>query len=429
MLEIGTSEFDFDRALDLIEPVPSGSDSSISAPEYSDFPAEEFSQRYRRLQTLMAASGFDAILATQEENVRYFSGYLTVLWVSKFRPLVAILPAESDVPPGLLVPGQERGNAELTSWIGDVFAYPPALAPIDHLVAELQKRDLHKGRLGIELGFGQRLGMNQMQFQSLLAALPDATFADATPLMEAVRMLKSELEIERIARACEITCAGVEAGWRNLREGMSERELAAVMAAAMFQSGAEVGTKPSLFGTLAGERWRLANAVPSDYQVRRGDLILVDGGASFRGYVCDLIRQASLGPPTQAQREWFGITVDANNAAIQSIAPGVLAHQVYDAAMERLAARGVTEENWLSIVGHGIGADIHELPWLGERDIVYSAGTRIRESMVLCVEPRIVAPDALGVPGHFIVEDVVVVEASGARVLTKQLSKELWVAD
>jgi Xaa-Pro aminopeptidase len=294
---------------------------------------------------------------------------------------------------------------------------------------ELRRRGLDRGRLGIELGFGQRIGMNQEQLDELVSLLPDAEFVDATPLMETVRMLKSAEEIRRLERAAAISLAGIEQGWKALRTGMTERDVVGAMASAMFAEGAEVGPKGVQLGIMAGERWRLSNAVPSSYVLKQDDLILVDGGASYRGYVCDLIRQAKLGPLTAEQERWFTAALASLDGAVAAIRPGVRAHEVYDAALAVLDEHGLAEFNRMNIVGHGIGADIHELPWLGERDKVYSASTRLREGMVLSVEPGLLPPADVPVVGHFILEEVVVVTETGTRLLTAGLPKDVWIAE
>lgn len=429
MISFRSEPYDFNAALDLIEGI--GADAfpvELATPIYADFPGAEFARRYARLRRLMEAESIDAVIPTQEENVRYFTGYLSILWMSRFRPVVAILPADPSVPAGLAVSGQERANVETTSWVPGFFAFPPQEPPIAAIAGQLRERGLDRGRVGIELGFGQRLGMNQEQLQELVQLLPDVEFVDATPLMETVRMLKSPEEIARLERAALISLQGIEAGWRALRSGISERDVVGTMATEMFARGAEVGAKGVQLGIMAGDRWRQSNSVPSGYVLKDDDLVLVDGGASYRGYVCDLIRQAKLGPLRDDQQRWFDAALESLDAAVAAIAPGVPGYDVYQAALDSLQENGLAQHNRMNIVGHGIGADIHELPWIGERDRVYSADTRLREGMVLSIEPGLLPPVDSDVVGHFILEEVVAVTATGTRLLTSGLSKDVWIA-
>jgi Xaa-Pro dipeptidase len=414
----------FNQMLDRIEKVEGG-DLDLRTPDYADFPGREFGRRYSRLRILMEDQGIDLALLSQEENVRYFTGYLTVLWVSRFRPLVGLLPRDPGLGAGVVVSHQEMGNALATSWVPRPVSFPAQEPPIPFIVREIRERSLDRSRIGIELGFGQRLGMNLEQWRELVTSLPEATFLDITPLTQAVRMLKSPMEIERIRRACAISEGGVRAGWEAVHEGTSEREIVQIMSARMAELGAEVGSKPSFFGVLAGERWQLANAVASEYRVKAGDLILVDGGGTYRGYTCDFIRQACVGRCDLAQRRWFDAVIGANQAAVAAVRPGVTAEGVYAAALQYLSERGMADGNRMNIIGHGIGMDVHELPWLGEQNLVYSSETTLRSGMTLCIEPGVVSPSG-DPPGQFIVEDVILVTTDGARVLTDTLGKQVW---
>jgi Xaa-Pro aminopeptidase len=420
---LGDGAYDFNAALDAIKGV--GPTDDLQTPEHAEFGAPEYSRRVNRLRALMNAEGMDAVLATQEENVRYFSGYLTMLWVSRFRPVVAVLPQEG--PAALVVSGQEVGNANLTSWIEEAAPFPPQEPPVAFIVRELVSRGLTKGRIGIELGFGQRTGMSYHQLHELAELLPDAEIVDATPLMQSVRMLKSPEEISRLRRAADISSSGVAAAWGALREGQTEREILQAIGSSIFADGAEMGTHRSFFAVMAGDRWQLSNAVASGYALRTGDSVVVDGGASYGGYACDFIRHASLGEPAAEHRRWYDASVAATEAAIEAIRPGVEARAVYDVGIDVLARAGFAAHNRMNIIGHGIGADVHELPWVGD-ETVFTADTILHEGMVLCIEPGTSPPAASALRSQFIVEEEVEVTANGTNLLTSCLDKEIWVA-
>jgi Xaa-Pro aminopeptidase len=210
---------------------------------------------------------------------------------------------------------------------------------------------------------------------------------------------------------------------------MTEKELASVMASTMYAEGAEFGAQPSFLVIMSGpDRYQTVNALASDKPVEEGDLVLIDGGAVFGGYSTDFIRQACLGEPTADQRRWFEICVEANDASIAAIRPGVSGADVYDAGIAVFEREGLLEHNVLNIVGHGTGMEVHELPWLGERDSVYTAETVLEPGMVVCIEPVIAGMDGpQWRAGAFIVEEKVLVTETGAEVLTTDLDKDLWV--
>jgi len=423
--------YDFNGSLDLVEKVTAADlNRRLEVPPYAEFEASEYEQRYARIKTLLKREGVAAALFTQEENVRYFSGYLTVLWISNFRPLTFLLPTDESTDAAIIVSGQERSNADATSWAQEAIAYSPQVPPIPFIAQSIRDRGLASSRIAIELGFGQRLGMNQEQWAELQAELPEVEWVDVTLHAQCVRMIKSRAELDLLARSARMSCSGVKAGWEALKVGMTEREILSVMAAEMYRLGAEVGTKPTFVGLRAGDRWKQNNAVPSDYAIKSGDAILIDGGATYKGYTTDFIRQAVIGPVSGAYKEMFQTAVEANQACLAKVRPGVPASEVFQAAADFLTEHKLYDFfKQMNIVGHGVGADVHELPWIGQEGVVFSAETKLREGMFLAIEPAIRITDpADGPVGAFIVEENFEVTADGYEVVTDELSPDLWEA-
>ena len=439
MYTLRETEYDFNAALDLIEPITSADlGREVTAPRWSDFDGPEFARRYARLSALLKAEGIAGAVFTQEENVRYFTGYLSVLWVSRFRPVVAAFPADPARNTSLLVSAQEYANAAGSSWVDDPRTFSPQAPPISFAAQMIRDIIGDTGKIGIELGFGQRLGMNIEQFTQLQDELPGVEFVDVTPMAETVRMLKSEAEIDRMRTAAQISTAAVKTTWEALKVGMTERDIAVSLGAEMYKHGAEVcSTKQSVFGIMAGKRIRHSNAVADSTEpLGAGDRILIDGGATYKGYVTDFIRTASFGPVSDITAAWYDISHEANSAAIAAIKPGVVASDVYDAAIDVFRKHGLGDYNATTIIGHGIGADIHELPWLGQAGTVYTSATRLRAGMVLSIEPVLgkrlgPATDQNGAElpaGVMIVEEMVVVREGGAELLTGGVTPEIWIA-
>ncbi len=439
MYTIRNTEYDFNAALDLIEPLTAADlGRAITAPRWSDFDGDEYALRYARLSALLKAEGIAGTIFTQEENVRYFTGYLSVLWVSRFRPVICAFPADAARDTSLLVTAQEFANASGTAWVDDPRSFSPQVPPIPFAAQMIREIIGDSGKIGIELGFGQRLGMNIEQFTQLQEELPGVEFVDVTPIAETVRMLKSEAEIDRIRKAAEMSTAAVKTTWESLKVGMTERDVAISLGTEMYRGGAEVsGTKQSTWGIMAGKRIRHANAVADDTEpLEPGDRILIDGGATYKGYVTDFIRTASFGPVDELTASWYDISHEANSAAIAAIHPGVVASDVYEAAIDVFRKHGLEKYNATTIIGHGIGADIHELPWLGAPGTVYTSATRLRAGMVLSIEPvlgvrlgTMTAAEGEEVPtGIMIVEEMVVVREGGAELLTGGVTPKIWIA-
>ena len=105
----------------------------MKQPLFAEFPLDEYELRVSRARTLMEEAGIDTLLLTQQENVRYLAGYLSLLWISKFRPLLTVLPRDPSISPTLILPGQEYGNAK-TSWIEEIAFYRDQEDPIGTVV-------------------------------------------------------------------------------------------------------------------------------------------------------------------------------------------------------------------------------------------------------------------------------------------------------
>lgn len=403
--------------------------AGLSPAKYPDFPVEEYYGRYNRLRALMDARGLDAIILTQSANLRYFSGYRSLLWLSKFRLYGLLIPRDPAKPPRLILPTQELGNGVHCTVVDNVTEFLDQGDPVAGLLQAVKEADLpQKSKIGMELGFGQRLSMTYLDFRRFEAAVRPAEIMDCAEIVQSVRMIKSDAEIGCIRRSNEISQIATEAGFRSIKPGMTEAELMAIIHASMYENGAEAATDPSVFSVFSGpDRYFIGNAIATDRRLEPGDLIDIDGGAVFKGYATDYIRQACVGRPTDRQLRYFNIAREAGEACIDALKPGVVASEIYDVAIKVFRRYGVEQYSLINIAGHGNGLDFHELPWLGEAGCVYSADTVIREGMVFCIEPVFArVDDPQQRDGTWIVEDTVAVRSSGAERLTDKLSTELW---
>ncbi|MDQ7858110.1 MAG: Xaa-Pro peptidase family protein [Armatimonadota bacterium] len=391
-------------------------------PRFADFPREEYVARVRRARALMASAGLDALVVTGKENVIYYTGLLTIGWISKHRPLGAIIAHDHDAPL-MIVPESLLSVAEESSWIDEVRPWggvkvPGAPAdPIDAFLAGMRELGLTRGRIGMELGYGQRIGMPQADVDAFRAALSDATLVDASGVLWAQRMVKSPLEIEAIRRACAATTRAFEVGFGALREGMTERELAGIM----LRELASTNYPPGFIMVRSGvEKYRMINVEPFDKPMRRGDLVIVDAGATYRSYWSDYMRMACIGEPTPEQRRFFAADLASQSAGVAAVRAGVQAGAIFQACQNAIEAHGLSEHAALERIGHGVGLDVHEPPSLAR-----GSTTVIEEGMVLTVEP-IFWDQPHGRIGNFALEDVLVVTKDGHEVLSR-FPKDLYV--
>ncbi|MGQ0568670.1 MAG: M24 family metallopeptidase, partial [Armatimonadota bacterium] len=328
--------------------------SETTRGRYGPFPKAEFEGRLARLRKGMAAQGLDALLLTSKENVIYVSGLMTIGWDSKHRPMGLIVPADQRSPV-LIIPESLEYVAQESSWIEDVRLWggvrvpgaPPD--PILGIRNAMEDLKLATARVGWELGYGTRLGMPQADYEALRAALPDMTVVDGSGAMWQARMIKTAAEIEAIRQSCAVTSRAFEAGFRTMREGMTERELAGVF----FRELAGTNYKPGFVMIRSGrDKYRMINVEPFDKPFERGDLVVVDLGATYKDYWSDFMRMASIGGPSAEQRRFFECELAAQSAGVAAIRPGIPAREIFNACADVIKAMGFNDHARIERVGH-----------------------------------------------------------------------------
>jgi len=191
----------------------------------------------------------------------------------------------------------------------------------------------------------------------------------------------------------------------RLRAGQSEVEVALALGAAIGAAGATPAF-PSL--VQSGPNSALPHALPSDRRLSKGDLVLLDFGAASGGYLADTTRMAVVGEPDARQAKIHALVLAAHDAAIEAVRPGVAAGAV-DATAREVITKGGHGVDFFHRTGHGLGIEGHEAPSLDP-----GSETVLEEGMVFTIEPGVYIPGWGGVR----IEDDIVVESGGARLLT-----------
>ena len=346
---------------------------------YLDFPLAEYESRLQRLKQAMGKARVDALVLTMRENVEYLSGFTTVSWRVVEKRFWLVVPQEGD--PILSVDLVHEVNARETSCIEDVRIWGrEGQSSVDLLIDIAREFELEKTTVGMELGLHSLIHMSQGEFAEIRSRLPEAQLVNADELVGRVRMVKSPGEIERIARACDITCAGIEAGFGTIRAGMTERELLNIIVGEWLRLGADTAYTSTNHGYLALQAGRVGQMTPSpiDRPLQPGDLIQVDGGAVYRGYCADIYRNAMLGDPPDRLQHYAEGCAQIHTRAFQAIKPGVTSAQICAAAEEAVDEIGFrplrrTFSDAISakkgaMIGHGIGFTVHEFPLISPAD-------------------------------------------------------------
>lgn len=245
----------------------------------------------------------------------------------------------------------------------------------------------------------------------LHAALPRATLRRDTGVIEGVRLTKSPGEIEAVRRACEDTGRGLLLAAERLREGISELDLSHEIQNQMRAAG----LSPDGDLIQGGESASVPHQAAGTRRFRQGDAVVVDLVCRRNGYFGDMTRTLALGRPADEAKRAYSVVREAQQAAIAAVRPGAPCEAI-DRAARAVIERAGLGDYFVHRLGHGIGLDIHEPPYL-------VAGNRrsLSPGMCLTVEPGVYVPDRFGVR----IEDVLVVTGDGAEVLSNTVPTDV----
>jgi Xaa-Pro dipeptidase len=373
------------------------------------FSREEYAERLRRARELMAKQGLDALLLSSLANVVYLTGYRSQLFVSTFRPFLALIPLNSD--PVLLLPDLELGVGQEVSPIADIRPWgrvAGSIAPTGIAAAALviKEKGLAGGRIGIEQGAGMRLGMGLDQFDELKALVPDAAWINSASLLWELRKVKSPAEVACLREAQRITDAAYHACLDYAREGVNELDLLRVLGMKMMEEGAD--TPGMQIITSGPARYKMTNPWPTDRKLEKGDMVIFDIGAVYKGYWADITRGFFIGEVSTRQREFYEAAKEITRVTVEAVRPGVTC-----ASVDAVADQAITERGYKDYVlhrtGHSLGLEVHELPSIAPGD-----ETILQPGMVVTIEPGIYDFSI----GAFRMEDLILVTETGYEYLS-----------
>ncbi len=358
-----------------------------------------YRERMDRLRALFDEAEIDAILISQPESRFYLSGY-----------------TGHDLPPrdsaGYLVIGRAGAmlltdprtseQAEQEALDYEVVVYTHGARSTQRVSEAVTK--LAARRLGFEsihlphaiwAAFGEAIGEQQ------------ATLVPCKEIVDRLRITKDPSELRSLQAAVDVLDDCFEHLARNeLRAGRTEKAIA-IAVEHYLQSRGATTSFPSIVAS--GTNASMPHAVPTDRQLREGEPITIDIGAKVDGYCSDMTRTVCIGQADDTLREIHALVLQAQVRAEEEIRAGMTGQQADAIARELLTEAGYGEA-FSHGLGHGIGLEVHEPPWVSLR-----GEHPLREGMVFSVEPGIYLPGWGGVR----IEDLVVMEGEGTRVLCR----------
>lgn len=354
--------------------------------------------RFDKLNASLRTSDLDAVILNPGPTLTHLTGLRFHLME---RPVVLLFA--KDQVPAIVLPELELQKVASLPYELQVFAYPENPSEWGSVFRRAtQTLGLDGKRVGVE-----PRQLRLLEFRYVRDGAPEADYPDGSDVLSGLRLRKDGSEVEAMRRAVKIAQDALEATIPSIKVGLTEKEIAAELVTQLLKHGSE----PELpFAPIISGGPNAANphASPSDRKLQTGDLLVVDWGAAYDGYISDLTRTFAVGEVDDEYRKIHQIVQDANAAGRAAGKPGVPC-----AAVDK-AARDVIEQAGYGVyfthrTGHGIGMEGHEEPYM-RGDNMQS----LEPGMAFTVEPGIYLPGRNGVR----IEDNVVITENGADVLS-----------
>ena len=364
---------------------------------------EERQARQEKARRLMQENRIDAILLTEGTSLAYFTG---VHWWGGERLFAMVLPAKGAA--FYVCPAFEEGRAREQIAKGspdlspDIRTWQEDDNPYELLAQGLRDARMSTATLGIE---------ETVRFvfsDGIAKAAPQAKIVSGTPVTAGCRMIKSDHEVALMRLAAQVTLLVYEAAYHALRDGMTKEQLEDLISAAYNRVGF-----PGEVDVQVGKNTAFPHGSAASQVIQEGSLVLVDDGCQVEGYTSDITRVFVFGKPTDKMKKVFDIVHRAQSEALKAARPGVECQAVDATARNVITAAGYGPDYkfFTHRVGHGMGMDGHEWPYL-----VRGNATPLQANMTFSDEPGIYIGGEFGIR----LEDDMHITEDGAELFTPQ---------
>lgn len=345
------------------------------------------SKRLGRIRQEMARLGLDGLLVSSLQDIRYLSGFSGSTALALITQSRAALILDFRY---LTQAAREVSHFEIVT---------TPTKPWD-AVANLAQ-DWKIQRLGFEAE-----DLSFFQHEKLKEGLPDVTLVATSELIKDLRMVKDSEEVTLIQKSAEILSITLEEVLSEIKPGLREREVAALLEYRMKIHGADREGFDTIVAS--GERSAMPHGIASDKELIKGELVIIDCGCGYQGYNADITRTIALGKPSARALEIYQVVLRAQEQALATARVGVRAATVDKAARQVIEGEGYGEFFGHN-TGHGVGLSVHEKPTLSRDSEI-----PLEEGMTFTIEPGIYLPGVGGIR----IEDTVTLGLRGLEVLT-----------
>jgi Xaa-Pro dipeptidase len=364
---------------------------------------EERQERYERARKLMGENALDAIVLMEGTSLKYFTG---IRWWGGERLFALVLPVKGEA--FYVCPAFEEGRAHEQIANAPDGAQPDVRTwqedenPYQRVAQGLTDRGMASGRLGIE---------EEIRFvfsDGIARAAPQLSLVSATPVTAGCRVIKSAHELALMRLACQVTLSAYQAVYQALHEGMTQQQVSDLIDTAYGRLGF-----PGEASVQVGEYSALPHGSVTPQVIREGSIVMIDDGCTVEGYQSDITRTFVLGKASEKMKKVFDIVHRAQAAALATARPGLECGSV-DAAARKVitdAGYGPDYKFFSHRLGHGMGMDGHEWPYL-----VRGNTTKLAPNMTFSDEPGIYIRREFGVR----LEDDMHITENGAELFTPQ---------
>ena len=372
--------------------------------------SDERRARIEKARRLMAQEKIDALILSGSTSLVYFTN---IRWGGGERLFACVIPVKGG--PFFVCPAFEEDRAREQIALGpfgggraDVRTWNEDESPYALVAQGLKDRGVGTGTVGVE---------ETMKFawsDSIASAAPQLKIVTGTPITAGCRMIKDAHELELMRLASAATLKVYEAVYHAVEPGMTQNQVSALIDAAYRRVGFAGGASVQV-----GEYTALPHGSITPQTIREGTIIMIDDGCSVEGYQSDITRTFVLGTPTAKMKTVFGVVRKAQDAALQAARPGVPLESIDAAARKVVADAGYGPgfKYFSHRLGHGMGMDGHEWPYLVKNNMFgWNKALTAQPGMVFSDEPGIYIRGEFGVR----LEDDLYITSDGAELFTPQ---------